>query len=299
LRRLIVTADDFGAAPEVNEAVEAAHREGVLTAASLMVAGAAVKDAVMRAHRLPSLRVGLHLTLVEGRPVLPAAEVHHLIGPEGRFRSDMARLGAEIAFDRRVRQQTVAEITAQFEAFRATGLALDHCNAHKHFHLHPVLGGLVASIGSRFGLTAARVPIEPHHVLRRVDPRAGWRPSWLTGSLAHALRRRLRSKGILTPERSFGTRWSGRMTQRRLAGLIRHLPEGISEIYLHPATRSYETGAAGYHYREELDALLAPDTLAACRSAAVRLGGFSDFLAPEDPEVVAAAPLALPERTVP
>lgn len=282
MKHLIVTADDFGAAREVNEAVEAAHSEGILTAASLMVAGDEAGDAITRARRLPSLRIGLHLTLVEGRPVLPAAQVPDLIDRTGRFRSDMARLGAAIAFNRRVRRQTVAEITAQFEAFRATGLALDHCNAHKHFHLHPVLGGLMASIGARFGLTAVRVPIEPHHVLRRVDPRAGWRPSFLTGPLARALRRRLRSKGILAPERSFGTRWSGRMTQRRLAGLIRHLPEGISEIYLHPATRSYGAGAAGYRYREELDALIDADTRAACRSGAVRLGGFADFLTPDE-----------------
>jgi hopanoid biosynthesis associated protein HpnK len=278
LKRLIVTADDFGAAREVNEAVETAHRHGILTAASLMVAGPEAHDAVMRARRLPSLRVGLHLTLVEGRPVLPATEVHHLVDGAGCFRSDMARLGAEIAFDRRVRHQTAAEISAQFEAFSATGLPLDHCNAHKHFHLHPVLGDLMASIGARYGLKAVRVPIEPHHVLRRVDPRAAWRPSFLTGPLAHALRRRLRSKGIFAPERSFGTRWSGRMTQRRLAGLIRHLPDGVSEIYLHPATHNYGTGAAGYRYREELDALTAADTLAACSSDTVRLGGFSDFV---------------------
>lgn len=283
MKRLIVTADDFGAAREVNEAVEAAHCEGILTAASLMVAGPAVADAVERARRLPSLRVGLHLTLVEGRPVLPTSKVPELVDHAGRFRSDMARLGAEIAFNRRVRRQMAAEITAQFEAFRASGLALDHCNAHKHFHLHPVLGGLMASIGARFGLKAARVPIEPERVLRRVDPRAAWHLSLVTGPLARALRRRLRSKGILTPERSFGCRWSGRMTQRRLAGLIRHLPDGISEIYLHPATRDFDAGAAGYCYREELDALIAPDTLAACRSAAVWLGGFSDFLLPDKP----------------
>ena len=72
---LIVTADDFGAAVEVNEAVEAAHRTGILTAASLMVSGAAAGDAVARARRNPNLRVGLHLVLVEGRPTLPAAAV--------------------------------------------------------------------------------------------------------------------------------------------------------------------------------------------------------------------------------
>ncbi len=70
-RQLIVTADDFGADEAVNEAVERAHVDGILTAASLMVSGDAAADAVERARRLPKLGVGLHIVLVEGRPALP------------------------------------------------------------------------------------------------------------------------------------------------------------------------------------------------------------------------------------
>ena len=61
MKKLIVTADDFGAATVVNEAVEKAHIDGVLTAASLMVGAPAAFDAVERARRLPKLGVGLHL----------------------------------------------------------------------------------------------------------------------------------------------------------------------------------------------------------------------------------------------
>ncbi len=71
MKRVILTADDFGLSEAVNEAVERAHRDGVLTSASLMVAGPAAADAVRRARRLPALRVGLHLVVVEGPAVLP------------------------------------------------------------------------------------------------------------------------------------------------------------------------------------------------------------------------------------
>jgi hypothetical protein len=71
------------------------------------------------------------------------------------------------------------------------------------------------------------------------------------------------------------------MTRDRLASLIRHLPNGLSEIYLHPATGPFAGSAPGYHYREELDALRAPEVIAACRDASLRLGGFGDFLGPE------------------
>ena len=96
MKHLIVTADDFGAAREVNDAVLDAHQNGILTAASLMVAAPAAADAVARAHATPSLRVGLHLVLVDGKPLLPVAQVPALVDGHGNFRNDMARVGAAV-----------------------------------------------------------------------------------------------------------------------------------------------------------------------------------------------------------
>src|SRR5271154_2947266 len=98
MKHLIITADDFGAAAAVNDAVEETHRNGILTAASLMVSGAAASDAVARARKMPSLRVGLHLALVDARPVLPPASVPGLVDGAGNFRNDMARAGAAMFF---------------------------------------------------------------------------------------------------------------------------------------------------------------------------------------------------------
>ena len=78
MKRLVVTADDFGLALPVNAAVEAAHRRGLLTAASLMVTAPAAADAIERARRLPRLGVGLHLVLVDGKPALPPEELPDL-----------------------------------------------------------------------------------------------------------------------------------------------------------------------------------------------------------------------------
>lgn len=287
MRRLIVTADDFGAAVEINEAVEAAHRGGVLTAASLMVTGPAAADAVARACRMPSLRVGLHLVLVEGRPVLPASALSELVDDRGLFRSDMAAVGMRLACSRQARRQLANEITAQFETFRSTGLALDHCNAHKHFHLHPVIGSLLVSIGARFGLRAARVPVEPARVLRKVEAETAWTSNVLMEPWARLLRRRVRAAGLLAPDHVLGLRWSGEMTAGRLAGLIRNLPHGLTEIYLHPATGPYEGSAPGYRYAQEFSALMSAEVRTACRDTSVQVGGFRDFLSPE-PAVHAA-----------
>ena len=277
MKRLIVTADDFGAAREVNEAVETAHRGGILSAASLMVAAPAAADAISIARRLRSLRVGLHIVLLEGRPVLPPAAVGRLVNRDGEFPDNPVALGARLVRSREARRQLAAEITAQFAAFSDSGLTLDHCNAHKHFHLHPVVAELIASIGPRFGLCAVRVPLEPVAVLGRVERSTPSPAAALTVPFAAWLRRRLATAGLVTPDAVFGLRWSGQMTRPRLAALIRHLPEGLSEIYLHPATGPYRGGARGYRYRDELEGLMAPEVAAACRQPSLYLGGFSDF----------------------
>ena len=84
MKRLIVTADDFGLSVRVNEAIEAAFQHGILTAASLMVTGPAAGDAIARAQRLRGLKVGLHVVLVRGCPVLPPADVPDLVNQDGR-----------------------------------------------------------------------------------------------------------------------------------------------------------------------------------------------------------------------
>ena len=277
MKRLIVTADDYGVAPEVNDAVEQAHEQGILSAASLMVAGAASADAIRRARAMPSLRVGLHLVLVEGRPVLPAGAVPDLVDGKGNFRSDMARTGAAMFFFPGVRRQLEAEMTAQFSAFAATGLALDHVNAHKHFHLHPTIAGLIVKLGKRYGVKGARVPLEPQDVLAKIERHPASATVALTAPFARALRGRFKRAGIAAPDQVFGLAWSGAMRARRLAGLLAHLPDGLSEIYMHPATGAYPGSAPGYEYAKELAALTDPRMAGLIKQRDIRLGGFADF----------------------
>jgi hopanoid biosynthesis associated protein HpnK len=277
-RGLIVTADDFGAALEVNEAVETAHRRGVLDAASLMVAAPAADDAVARARDNPGLRVGLHIVLVDGRPALPPDQVPALVDAAGLFRRDMVWAALAMFARPDARRQLEAEITAQFEAFAATGLPLDHVNAHKHFHLHPTIAALVLEVGRRHGLRAIRLPLEPRRILALAEPQGVLRAEPVVDVWAGLARARFRRSGILAPDHVFGLRWSGAMTTARVAGLIRNLPPGLSEIYLHPAVRGgFEGAADGYLYEEEFAALIAPEVVMAASAPDLERGGFTDF----------------------
>src|SRR5258708_35309039 len=134
MKRVVFSADDFGLTPSVNDAVDRAHRDGILDQASLMVAGPAADDAVRRALALPSLRVGLHLVVIEGPAMSRPSDIPDLVDSEGQFPSDQLRLGFRYFFRPAVRRQLARGIRAQFAAFRATGPILDHANAHKHMH---------------------------------------------------------------------------------------------------------------------------------------------------------------------
>ncbi|HEY4043790.1 MAG TPA: hopanoid biosynthesis-associated protein HpnK [Rhodopila sp.] len=233
-RTVTFSADDFGLTDAVNGGIERAHRDGVLQAASLMVAAPAAGDAVRIARANPSLRVGLHLVVIEGPAVLPPADIHDLVDGAGQFPSDQFRLGLNYCFRPRVRRQLRAEIHAQFAAFAATGLVLDHANAHKHMHLHPTVGAMMLQEGRTFGLQRIRIPAEPPAIMARCGTPAGWSDHLLyhwTG----LLRRQARAAGIATNDYCFGLAWSGHMTTDRIRCLLANLPDGDSEIYFHPA----------------------------------------------------------------
>ncbi len=231
-----------------------------------MVAGDAAAEAVDLARTIPTLGVGLHLVLVEGRPVLPPDRIPALVGRDGLFRRDMARSAFRMFADPAARAQLHAEVDAQFAAFAATGLPLDHVNAHKHFHLHPTIASAVLGIGPRYGMRAVRAPVERGH--RGIE--AVW---------ARLLQRRLRRAGLLVPDQVIGLAWTGAFDAPRMRAALGHLPPGLTEIYTHPATADgYPGSAPGYRYRDELAALT--DGLAKAAITRERLihGHFRHFL---------------------
>lgn len=269
MRGLIITADDFGAALAVNEAVERAHVEGILTAASLMVSGPAAGDAAERARRLPKLGVGLHIVLADGEPTLPPERIPALVGADGRFHASMLRTALAIAASASARAQLAAEIEAQFAAFAATGLPLDHVNAHKHFHLHPMIASAIMRIGPRFGMKAMRAPIEPGTALAM---------RWWAALLGE----RARAKGLTVNDRVVGLAWSGAFDAARMHHAVANLGAGLTEIYCHPATAdSWPGQAPGYRYRDELAALTDPGVIQALTDNHIRRGSFAAFAAPE------------------
>jgi hopanoid biosynthesis associated protein HpnK len=280
-RHLIVTADDFGLHEAVNDAVEQASRSGILTAASLMVAAPAAADAVRRARSLPNLRVGLHLVLADGWASLPAAQIPDLVDAQGHMDGNLFSRGVRYFMSRALRGQLQAEIRAQFDAFARTRLALDHVNAHKHFHLHPTILGYLIRAAQEHGVRSIRVPAEPLWFTARNAGRGAALSAALLAPWVLLMKHRLRAAGIFHNDRLFGIARSGGMNEEQMLAVLARLPFGNTEIYLHPATLSGAEIASTmptYRHADELAALLSPRVRAAMDALNVRRGGYSDVL---------------------
>ncbi|GIW42229.1 MAG: hydrolase [Candidatus Binatia bacterium] len=281
--RLIVSGDDFGMSPGTNAGILEAYRKGILRQASLMVAGDAAEEAVAAALREPGLAVGLHLVLVQGRSALPPYAALPLVDFSGEFPKNPVAAGVRYFFRRSLRDVLRREIRAQLEAFSATGLPLSHVDGHLTIHLHPVVLDVLCDLAPRYGIRAVRVPREPLLEALRFDRRdfprklAEGATFRLLGSYA---RRRLRRAGIFFADRVYGMHQSGRVDERYLLFLSTRLPEGVTELYGHPAyaDEGVRRWTPTYDREEELRALCSPRVREALESRGVVLSSYADLV---------------------
>jgi chitin disaccharide deacetylase len=264
-RRLIVNADDFGLSPSVNQAVIRAHREGVLTTASLMVNEPGFDEAVALARENPALGVGLHLTLLHGHAALTAEQIPGLVNGRGEFDSAPARVGFRYFANRRLRSQLRAEIHAQFEKFSSTGLPLDHVNGHLHLHLHPVVFGILMNDAEELGIRHMRLTRDPLGLNLRLAR------GYLVYRLLHAAifrclsaraRPSLSARGIGHTGAVFGMLQNARVDEAFVLALLPHLPAGDSELYSHPSLDDF---------KHEFDALRSPRVKARMQELGIEL----------------------------
>ena len=279
-KRLIITADDFGAATSVNEAIELGHRSGILNTASLMVSGRAVEDAVFRAKRMPDLRVGLHVTVTDAPPMLDPSLVPLLVDRNGELPKTLVRSAFSFAVSSKARAQLHDEIRAQFDAFAKTGLKLDHVNGHNHMHIHPLVLDIILKVGRSYGLRAVRLPYEPYVPSWRAthaDAIARFGYGVLLLPVIAMMRRRLRRESIGFNDYLFGIADTGKMTGERVLHYLRELPEGVSELHLHPATARWPGMLSYARCEDELDALTNPSVRNALSELGIVTTSFSEL----------------------
>jgi hopanoid biosynthesis associated protein HpnK len=271
LRRLIVNADDFGRSASINQAVRRAHREGILTSASLMVNEPGFEEAVALARENPQLGVGLHLTLLCGRSALPPASIPGLVGARQQFTRNSASAGWRYFFQRRLRGQLRQEIHAQFEKFRATRLPLDHVNGHLHLHLHPTVFRILMEDAAPLSLERLRLTLDPFRLnLRLASGRLLYRGvhAVIFHWLAARARPVVRQRGLRHTQAVFGLLQNGRVDEGYVTRLLANLPTGDSELYSHPSLDEF---------KNEFDALISPRVREQVKKLGIELIRYQDL----------------------
>lgn len=270
-RRLIVNADDFGLSPSVNEAVIRAHRNGILTTASLMVNEPGFDDAVKLATENPKLGVGLHITLLHGHSALPHEAIPGLVNRRGEFSNSPVGVGMKYFFNVGLREQLRAEIHAQFEKFHSTGLKLDHVNGHLHLHLHPVIFKILMENSDTLGIHHLRLTrdcltrsrrLSTGHLFYKISHTA------IFEMLSNRVREPLRQKGIKHAQITFGLLQDSRVDEDYILKLLPELPPGDSELYSHPSLDKF---------KHEFEALISPRVRKQVQKLGIRLIRYQDL----------------------
>lgn len=288
-RFLIINADDFGYSSEVNSAVVRAHKEGVLTSASLMVAEQGFAEAVRLSQENPELGVGLHVVTTYDRALLSRTKVPHLVNSDGKFGSDPVRVGLKYAFSKAARLELRCEMEAQFERFAASGLRMSHVDGHQHFHTHPYVWDTLLDLCDKFGAHRLRIPherVKPHLRDGGDGPNLNTAASLALQVMRRRNLRKLRERNTLGGQRAFncdhvyGQLQTGNMNAEYLTKLLVRIESGINEIYFHPGTphaRKLPLSMQRDGVMDvEMDALLDPRIRECLHSENIQTGRYQD-----------------------
>ena len=277
-RLLVVNADDLGLHLDINRGIERAHGEGIVRSASLSAAGDAFDDALELCRRNPELDVGIHLTLVEERPLTDPERLGRLVTAEGRFVSGYAALFPRV-ISGAVSEETVRrELTAQVERVIEAGIRPSHLDAHQHVHLLPRVWPVVTDIARRHSIPWIRVP--------RFRPVNAGSPSFVVTALRCAMNvlqhRRRRSLSVgRSPDATPALGFAGHLTRDRILRDLDRIPAGlVSELVTHPGVQSPELEASyrwGFDWDGETAALTDPNLRASLEDAGFRLTTFAEL----------------------
>jgi len=248
---LVVNADDLGVSKGATLGIVKAHREGIVTSASLAVTTpfyAHALDACVRA--CPDLGVGLHFTLTAGRPVSPPRQVPLLVDENGFLRWRFFSLLRAVSLQRRadVLEQVEIELEAQLERIIGDGARPDHIDSERHVHLIPGIFERVAAAARRHEIPFLRLgrDIGTGFVRFRHSPglllSGGLVKSWLLSGLSKRNRRRL-GGGIRSGEHFASYLYSGRL-DLLLRNLLKRPQAGVTEIMVHPGVPEESQGLA-------------------------------------------------------
>lgn len=274
MKRLIINGDDFGLHESINAGIIAAHQDGCLTSASIMAGGSAFDDAVMAARRYSSLGVGVHLTLVAARPTAHG-DVHTLVTRDGDFFADYGIFVKRYLTGQIDKKHIERELFCQMQKVVGAGISITHIDSHQHLHVLPGMTDLVVRLAQEFGVKKIRIPAEPIGYLGtgalKIGRFGGKTALTICASLA---RGKYRANGLGSTDHFFGMMAGGSMIKQELHHILSMLPDGVSEIMVHPGADTASLAKVfpwRYHWQEEMESLKDREILDTIRRRDIRL----------------------------
>jgi hopanoid biosynthesis associated protein HpnK len=234
-RKIIINADDFGLCNGVNRAVVQAHTQGILTSATIMANMPDARQAIELARQLPTLGVGVHLNLSEGKPVSKDPCVNCLLDTDSQFAYSPLRLSILSIISRRIRNAIATELAAQIQWVINNGLKPTHLDSHKHIHNFPSIFPIVCELAKNFRIAAIRWPFEPKEVSRKPWPplgEGGRKRAGIIRVMAKINRRQ--NPAFFKTQAVLGIAHTGKIDIDFLKVAIIHSRVGTTEIITHP-----------------------------------------------------------------
>ena len=266
--RLVVNADGFGLDAALSQGISRAHQEGIVTSTSIIGNGADLDALRANLAAFPTLGLGVHLTLTGGSPIARASTIPSLLGPDGRFPSDVQETFLSWAKATLRGDEVEREFDAQVARLRDAGLTIDHLDTCHHVGFLPVVGRAVEAVARRHGIAGVRTAMEKPTLAWFTEIRRSLSTAAL-GSLAWFNRRQM---GVL---RHGPTSWGyferGRLDEIRILEILARLGPGIHELICAPRTNDDPKQA------RELASLLSPRVRAGLAQRGISLCRWSDL----------------------
>jgi predicted glycoside hydrolase/deacetylase ChbG (UPF0249 family) len=249
VRNLIVNADDLAWTEGVNRGIAQAHRYGIVTSATILANGAAFASAVELVKATPSLAVGVHLNLSDGKPVSPPETVPSIVNDRGEFKGGPEALLLRVARRNLRIKEVEMEWESQIRKVVNAGIQPTHLDGHKHVHMLPGMFEIVLRLAKRNAIAAIRISHEgsslraalssgenqniPQVMKQGVQAR-------VLKLLARDARALAEAAGIATTDYFCGIAQTGELTIEGMKRLLQNLPEGTTEMMCHPGFMDQE-----------------------------------------------------------
>jgi predicted glycoside hydrolase/deacetylase ChbG (UPF0249 family) len=274
MKRLIVNADDLGMCDAVDEGIIKAHREGIVSSATLLACGESAAHAAALALENPGLGVGVHLCLTRLKPLSGPAQIP-TIAKRGVLPSGPLRLMAGLIYGSVDRADIAVELRAQIQKAIELGIRPTHLDGHQHMHVMPGIFPVVARLAKEFDIPVIRFPVGPWLGVKGAFSNV---EKFMLELLANTQETRINGYGFRRPDRFYGLGLTGRLDAASVLGIIRRLPDGTSELMCHPGLRDDEAAKRlgwGDGWEAELAAVSDPRLKDALSDAGVELSGYN------------------------